>query len=372
MNTPPNQTLQLLPAGLENTIVDKTAISTELPTDGLLLYRGYSVNELAEHCSYDEIAYLLLYGERPHPADLRQWHNEENSLRALPPRIIEAIETGNSKAHPMDRLRTVISILGELEATTLGPEKQLLSIIAKAPVILAALTRVSQSADIIAPREELCWTDNFLYCLFADLPSKEVRMAFDKLAILYAENAFAPSTFTARVIASTVTDCYGPIIGALSSLKGQLHGGANELALSMILEVGSIDNVDSWYIEKTNRKQRLMGFGHRVFRAGDPRVATMSKYRDLLADHLGRNELTKISNAIASKIYAEKHLRPNIDFPASVLLHLIGFPTEIFTPVFAISRMVGWAAHILEQRTNNKLYNPLAQYIGHPHRPLEQ
>lgn len=358
--------------GLEGFVIDDTCISTEIPEEQVLLYRGYSIADIAERSSYLEIAWLLWNGELPKDSELIDFENLEKSKRQLTPELIHIIRSLPISAHPMDALRTAVSFLGNQEQVASSEEAnfktQAIQILAQTPAIVAAFHRYRRGLSPIESRDDLSFSENIYHLHFGSIPCSELAHALEVALILYAENAFAPSTFTARVVTSSLSDIFSSICAAIASLKGPLHGGANELVMSMLEDAMSSPSPRLWLEDKLRSKTRIMGFGHRVFRLGDPRVPIMKRQRNLLASITGNEYMIEVADTIEATMRKEKQLLPNIDFPAGPLLSMLGFSRDLFTPIFAMARIAGWSAHIFEQRANNKLYNPLANYVGHKRR----
>ena len=364
----------LVKKGLEGLAVDDTAISTELPEERILLYRGYSVAEVAENLSYLETLLLLWQGDLPTKLSLEKFAQHERSCRHKIVNLYPLISNISEKSHPMDVMRTAISFYGASAGqskTAFQVEDQAVEILAISPGILAAFHRLRSGLKPLEPREDLSFSDHLCYLHFGRVPSPVFSRALEVALILYAENAFAPSTFTARVVTSSQSDIFSAICAAICSLKGPLHGGANELVMQFIEEARNSNLSCAEFVKnKLQTKARIMGFGHRIFRFGDPRVPAMMAQRDAVARETGNEDLISLACEIERLMLEEKKLFPNIDFPAGPLFYMLGFDRDLFTPLFAIARIAGWVAHILEQRASNRLYNPIANYVGHPQRKL--
>ncbi|MDZ4658869.1 MAG: bifunctional 2-methylcitrate synthase/citrate synthase [Bythopirellula sp.] len=355
--------------GLEGIVFDTSAISNVQAADKALYYRGYLVQDLAENCSYEETAYLLMHGELPTVSQLERFSQTERASRELSPALLEVIERFPRKGHPMDSIRTVVSYLG-MEPEFAGDEtaesalaKGLL-LLAKIPTAIAAFQRIRRGKPAIVPRKDLSIAANFFHMCFGEVPDPVIVKAFDGSLTMYAEHSFNASTFTARVVVSTLADLCGAVTGAIASLKGPLHGGANEEVMYMLQEVGTPEKAKAWLDEKLATKQKIMGFGHRIYRFGDSRVPTMTKYRDQMAELKGGQKWVEISNILEEQMVAQKKIYPNLDFPAGPAYFLMGFEIDLFTPIFVMARTAGWVAHVSEQLADNRLVRPLAEYIG--------
>ena len=361
--------------GLLGIVVDETTISQVMPEINSLTYRGYAVQDLCKVCSFEEVAYLILNGNLPNSIQLNKFKKEEKANRNITINLREIIKHIPKKAHPMDVSRTVVSVMGleDKETNNNSPEanmRKTMRIFAKTPTAIAAFFRVRKGKKIIKPKKDLSFSENFFYMCFGKVPQKEIVKAFDISLILYAEHSFNVSTFTARTITSSLSDIYGAITGAIASLKGPLHGGANEEVMHMMKKIKTPDKAKSWLIDNLNKKQVVMGFGHRVYKSGDSRVPTMKKYF-LKVSKLKKDEnLYKIGEIIEKEMLKRKNIHPNLDFPSGPTYHLMGFDTDFFTPIFVIARITGWSAHIMEQHISNKLIRPLSKYKGSKHRKV--
>lgn len=355
--------------GLEGVIFDTTSVSHVLPEQKSLYYRGYPVHELAEQCEFEEVAYLLLHGELPTAAQLDTFRSQERNARLLSPKLLEIVERFPADGHPMDAIRTGVSYLG-MEPEFAGADdaesavRKGVALLGKIPTLIAAFQRVRRGQAVIGPREELSLSANFFHMCQDNVPDDEVVKAFDGALTLYAEHGFNASTFTGRVIVSTLSDLCGAVSGAIAALKGSLHGGANEAVMHLLEEIGSPEQALPWLEDALASKRKIMGFGHRVYRSGDSRVPTMSKYRDLLAERCDGQKWVEISRVLETEMVTRKKIFPNLDFPAGPAYYMMGFEIDLFTPIFVMARVVGWTAHVAEQLADNRLVRPLAEYIG--------
>jgi len=362
--------------GLVGVISDETKVSKVMPEINSLTYRGYAVQDLAEECSFEEVAYLLLYGELPNKKQLKKFEKEERKNRDISKNLIKIIKNYPKKSHPMDTTRTSISVMGlEDPETSDNSEKanykKAIRLLAKISTAVAANFRARKGKKIIKPNKKLSFSENFFHMCFGKVPSKEVVKAFDVSMILYAEHSFNASTFTSRVITSSLSDMHGAVTGAVASLKGPLHGGANEAVMHMLKEVKKPENAEKWILDKIKNKGLLMGFGHRVYKNGDSRVPTMKKYYLKTAEFYKNKKYPAISQILEDTMIKEKNIHPNLDFPAGPTYYLMGFDIDFFTPIFVASRITGWTAHVMEQFSDNRLIRPLSAYTGSEHRKVQ-
>jgi len=363
--------------GLLGIVVDETEVSKVMPEINSLTYRGYAAQDLCEYCRFEEVAYLILNKDLPNSIQLKQFEKEEKNNRELSKNLYEIIKHMPKKSHPMDVARTAVSVMGleDKETSNSSPEanmRKALRIFAKTPTALAAFYRIRSGKKIIKPKKELTFAENFFYMCFGKVPQKEIVKAFDVSLILYAEHSFNVSTFTARTITSSLSDIHGAITGAIASLKGPLHGGANEEVMHMMRKIKKPENALKWINNALKNKEVVMGFGHRVYKSGDSRVPTMREYFGKVAKIKKDKTFEKIYDIVEKVMIKKKNIHPNVDYPTGPTYHLMGFDTDFFTPIFVISRITGWSAHIMEQHAANKLIRPLASYKGSKHRKVLQ
>ncbi len=361
--------------GLAGVVVDYTAVSKVNPETNSLLYRGYPVQELAANCRFEQVAWLLWHGELPSAAELAAFEQQERSLRALSPVVKRVIDELPLSAHPMDVLRTAVSVIGALDpaASESSPEANLdksVRLFAQLPAIVAYDQRRRRGQHIVEPRLDLGYSENFLFMVFGAVPDEVTVKAFDVSMILYAEHSFNASTFTARVVTSTLSDLYSAVVAGIGALKGPLHGGANEAVMHLFDEIGSADAVDAWLAQALVEKRKIMGFGHRVYKDGDSRVPTMKAALDTLLAQADRDDLAALYDALELAMNEAKSIKPNLDYPSGPAYHLMGFDTLTFTPLFVAARVTGWTAHIMEQLASNSLIRPLSLYNGPDERHL--
>ena len=369
--------------GLAGVVVDTTAISKVSPETNSLLYRGYPVQELADTQPFEAVAYLLWNGELPTPEELAAFRLEERKHRTLADNVKTAIDLVPLDAHPMDEVRTAVSLIGASDPGAGGsvldaggsPEQNLersIRLFAALPAIVAYGQRRRRGQEIIAARSDLDYSANFLWMTFGEEADDVVVDAFNRSMILYAEHSFNASTFTARVITSTLSDIYSAVVGAIGALKGPLHGGANEAVLHIFDDIGTADNVVPWLDKALAEKRKIMGFGHRVYKKGDSRVPTMKAALDTLVRHYDRPEVAELYERLEGEFVERKGIYPNLDYPSGPAYNLIGFDTLTFTPLFVAARVVGWTAHIMEQLEANALIRPLSEYVGVEERHIDR
>ncbi|MEC9283177.1 MAG: bifunctional 2-methylcitrate synthase/citrate synthase [Bdellovibrionota bacterium] len=355
--------------GLEGVIADTTKVSKVMPEINALVYKGYPVGDLAENCEFEEVAYLLWNDELPNEKQLADFKASERKYRTISQDLVDVIKKFPKTAHPMDTVRTGVSFLGMEDERTFDNSEEVnrdkaLRLFSAIPTIIAADYRARNNMEIIAPKSDLSFSENFFHMCFGEVPEKEVVKAFDVSLILYAEHGFNASTFTSRVITSTTSDMYSAITGAIGALKGPLHGGANEQVMHMLKEVESPETAKEWMLDALKNKKKVMGFGHRVYRSGDSRVPTMKKYAAGLGKWKGEEKWQQISDILEQTMIDEKNIYPNLDFPAGPAYYLMGFEIDMFTPIFVMARITGWSAHVMEQIAENRIIRPLCQYIG--------
>ena len=356
--------------GLMGVTVDETAISKVMPEINSLTYRGYAAQDLCANCQFEEVAYLILNGELPNKKQLKKFIKEETKERSLSKGLINILKNMPKKSHPMDVARTAVSFMGleDKETTSNTPEANLrktMRIFSKTPTALAAFYRLRKGKKIIAPKKKLSFAENFFHMCFGKVPNKDIVKAFDVSLILYAEHSFNVSTFTARTITSSLSDIHGAIAGAIASLKGPLHGGANTQVMQLLTKIGEIDQIEAHLEEIFTNKEKIMGFGHRVYKTMDPRASILKNLSQSICKQQGQEKFYIMSEKIHEIVSERKGLNPNVDFYSASLYHALGISHDMFTVIFSISRMAGWSAHILEQVKNNRLIRPRAHYSGH-------
>lgn len=356
--------------GLEGVIAGETAISTIV---GGLQYRGYAVEELADRATFEEVAYLLLHGDLPKAAELKSFEARLRAAARVPSAIIDTLRSIPPNASFMDVMRSGASLLAhwDPEQYENGHDANLAKaerLTAQLPIILAARHRLRNGDDPIAPDPQRSLAANLLWMLSGQSPSADWIKAMDVSLILYAEHEYNASTFTARVVASTLSDMHSAVTAAIGALKGPLHGGANERVLEVLQAVGAPDAAEAWIRDALARKERVMGFGHRVYKDGDPRAVYLKALCGKLAAQTGHQDMEQTAEVIEHVVRVEKKLPPNLDWPSARLYHYMNLPVDLYTPLFVVSRIVGWCAHIIEQLDNNRLIRPRARYTGPPER----
>jgi 2-methylcitrate synthase/citrate synthase II len=365
--------------GLAGVPVDYTAISKVNPESNSLLYRGYPVQELAAKKTFEEVAWLLWKGELPNAAELAGFENLERSMRALDPAVKRVIDELPLTAHPMDVCRTAVSVIGAMDETADDASQEAnlaksIRLFAKLPAVVAYDQRRRHHLPLLEPRADLDYSSNFLWMTFGEIPESQVVDAFRVSLILYAEHSFNASTFTARVITSTLSDLYSAVTGAIGALKGPLHGGANEAVLHIFNEIGfgpdAAARSEDWLEKALAEKRKIMGFGHRVYKNGDSRVPTMRASMVELIKYYNRPDVLELYEGLEVAMTERKGILPNLDYPSGPAYHLMGFDTLTFTPIFVAARITGWTAHIMEQAAANALIRPLSVYNGVDERHL--
>jgi len=361
--------------GLLGIVVDETTISQVMPDINSLTYRGYAVQDLCDKCNFEEVAYLILNKELPNQAKLKKFKKELEVNRNITINLREIVKHMPRRSHPMDVARTVVSVMGleDKETNNNSPAanmRKAIRIFAKTPTAMAAFFRTRKGKKVIPPKKNLGFSENFFYMCFGKTPSKEIIKAFDVSLILYAEHSFNVSTFTARTITSSLSDIHSAITGAIGSLKGPLHGGANEAVMHTMNKIKKPENALKWINNALDKKEVVMGFGHRVYKKGDSRVPTMEKYLKKVSKIKNDKKFLKIYDTVKNVMIKRKDIHPNVDFPTGPTYHLMGFDTDFFTPIFVLSRITGWSAHIMEQHAANKLIRPLSKYSGEKHRKV--
>lgn len=352
--------------GLEGIIAGETSIST---IAGGLSYRGYSIEDLAEHARFEEVAYLILYGELPNSIQLTGFQDRLIEAAQVPSEIVDVLRRVPTDVSMMDVMRTGASLLGHWDPDTgdnsreanLRKSERLL---AQLPIIMAARHRILQGEEPIPTDQQYSLAANLLWMLHGVPPEASHVKAMDVSLILYAEHEYNASTFTARVVCATLADLHSSVTAAIGALKGPLHGGANERVMEVLEEVGSAKRAEAWVRNALARKVRIMGFGHRVYKTGDPRARYLKSLCDELATKPEHRDMEEMADVMERIVHEEKDLPPNLDWPSARLYHYMGLPVPLYTPLFVVSRVVGWSAHVIEQLENNRLIRPRAKYVG--------
>lgn len=369
--------------GLAGLIAGDTAISKVDVATNSLWYRGYNINDLCAQASFLEVAYLLLHEDLPTKAELEAFEAFEKVNRDIPEELYETFKKMPANSHPMDLLKLGVSMLGSFDQeNALGTNaheqnlRKAMLLLSKMPTIVANSYRLALGKEAVLPDDSLGYSENFLYMVLGERVRDELSVqTFDKSLILYAEHGYNASTFSARVTAATLSDLYGAVSSAIATLKGPLHGGANEQVMYMLKEIDEPEKAKQFTLDKIANKEKIMGFGHRLYRTGDSRTAVIKKLGQQLAAQSGITKWHEISDIMEETMIQEKGIYPNLDFPAASAYYLLNIPIDLYTPIFAASRITGWAAHILEQHDDNRLIRPGCEYIGPEERavtPLAQ
>jgi len=361
--------------GLEGVIAGESALSRIDVEINRLILRGYDLVELTENACYEEVAYLLLYGALPTAAELAVFNQELRTERALPGPVVDLLRTAPADAHPMDLVRTAVSALAFFDVETRDNSheanvRKTVRLMAKIPTAIATGHHFAQGLEPVAPDAELDQAANLLYMLRGERPPAYEVEAMNVSLILYAEHGYNASAFTGRVVASTLADLYAAVTAAIGALGGPLHGGANEAAMEMLLQVGDRETAELWVLDALREKKKIMGFGHREYKNGDSRVPSMKKVGRQIAEAIGEAKWPDLADVVEGTMLREKGIFPNVDFPCAYTYYMMGIPIPLYTPIFVSSRVVGWAAHIIEQHDGNRLIRPNHIYVGQEHRPF--
>jgi len=363
--------------GLEGVVAGETAIST---ITGGLQYRGYSIEDLGEHATFEEVAHLLLHGTLPTVAQLKALRERLNASASIPGPLVELLGRIPAGTAMMDVLRTGTSTLAHWDPDVRdnshdGLLRKAEHLLVQLPIVMATRYRLSLGKQPVKYDPQLSLAGNVLRMLFDKAPTERLTKAMDVSLILYAEHEYNASTFAARVVASTLSDMHSAITAAIGALKGPLHGGANEAVMDVLKEVGTADRAEAWIRDALAKKRRIMGFGHRVYKTGDPRAAYLRTLCRSLAEETGNQDMERMADTIETIVQSEKKLPPNLDWPSARLYYYMGLDVDLYTPLFVISRVTGWSAHVIEQLDNNRLIRPRANYTGllsQPWKPLAE
>jgi citrate synthase len=362
--------------GLEGVIAGTTKICTINPETQTLLYRGYDIQDLIKYASFEETAYLLLFGELPNPSELSEFTARLVKERHISEYVIKAIAHFPKDTHPMDALKTAVAMEGLFDSEKNDDSyeanmNKAIRIIAKMPALTAAFSHAKAGTPMPAiPGGELTHAEHTLYMLQGQKPDALTARIFNATLVIYAEHSFNASTFSARVTTSTLSDIHSGVTAAVGTLKGSLHGGANEEVMKTLLEVGSVERLDAWLETALSEKRKIMGFGHRAYKNGDPRAFLLRDLRsEFVEAHGSEQPWPAMADRMEAIMHEKKGLYPNVDYHIGYLYYMMGLPTEIYTPIFAIGRAAGWTAHVVEQLANNRLIRPKALYEGEPQRP---
>lgn len=375
MSTPQN--IPNYSPGLAGVIAGTSGISKVDPAGDELIYYGYRVGQLCEKSSFEEVAFLLLHGRLPSAAELKTFDSKLKQHRGMTPEIVDFLCKMPKEAHYMDILRSGISLMSHIDPKCDDSSKEAeldkaVRMLAKTPTLLAARVRALNGDKPIPPKNDLSHAANFLYMIKGEVPDRDFADALDDSLICYAEHGFNASTFTARVCTSTLSDMYSAVCGAIGSLKGPLHGGANEAAMNMLLEIGEPAKTEAWIRNALANKVKIMGFGHRVYKKKDSRAPILKAWGKKLAAKAGETKWVDMADTVEKILWDEKKLFPNVDFPAATMYYAMGLPIDTYTPLFVVARISGWCAHVMEQRVDNKLIRPGSFYTGPEPRDLER
>ena len=356
-------------AGLEGVVAAESSIGDVDGVNGVLIYQGFDIHDLAEHSTFEETVFLLWHGRLPKREELDALRAELAASQKLPAEVVGLMRSFPADAEPMDALRTAVSALafydpGSRDLSREGALRTATKLTAQFPVVVAAFERLRKGEEPIEPKPGLNIASNFLYMLAGEEPAERVARIFDVCLILHADHELNASTFASRVIAGTLADVYGAVTGAVAALSGPLHGGANTNVMKMLLEIGSPDRAEAWLREALTSKKKIMGFGHRVYKTEDPRSVWLRRFSRELGEARGETRWFEILERLRELMFAEKRLYPNVDYYSGSAYYLMGIPLDLFTPIFAVSRISGWTGHVLEQYSNNRLIRPRAEYVG--------
>ena len=357
------------PAGLEGVVAATSSIGDVDGINGVLIYQGYDIHDLAERSTFEEVVFLLWHGRLPKRNELDELRRSIAENQKLPDDVLAMMRRFPTDADPMDSLRTAVSALAfyDPQARDLSREGALRTatkLTAQFPMIVAAIERLRKGKEPIAPKSDLNIATNFLYALKGEMPDERDARIFDVALILHADHELNASTFTSRVIAGTLADVYGAVTGAIAALSGPLHGGANTNVMKMLREIGSVENAEGWLRDALAQKKKVMGFGHRVYKTEDPRATWLRRFSQEMGERNGDTKWFEILERLREIMFSEKGLYPNVDYYSGSAYYLMGIPLDLFTPIFAVSRISGWTGHVLEQYSNNRLIRPRAEYVG--------
>ncbi len=356
-------------AGLRGVIAAQSSIGDVDGVNGILIYQGYNIHDLAENSTFEEVIYLLWNGRLPSKAELTEFQNKFKANYAAPSEVIALMKQYPKDADPMDVLRTSVSSLDFYDRDGHGTDRDnalnsAIKLTAQIGALAAAWDRIRNGKDVVAPDSSLSIAENFLYMLRGEKPTEEEARMFDIALILHADHELNASTFTTRVVAGTLADMYGAVTAGIAALAGPLHGGANTNVMKMLIEIGSLDKVEAWVDQALEEKRKIMGIGHAVYKTEDPRATWLRKFSKQMGEKTGEMKWYEMSQKIEKLMHEKKGMFPNVDFYSASTYYLMGIPLDLFTPIFAVSRIAGWTGHILEQYADNKLIRPRAEYVG--------
>ena len=356
-------------AGLRGVVAAQSSIGDVNGEEGILIYQGYNIHDLAEHSTFEEVIFLLWNGRLPKSDEFEDFEKQIRANYDVPAEALALMKQFPKEAEPMDVLRTAVSSLDFFDKDGHGTDREhavkaAIKLTGQIGTLAAAWDRIRNGKDVIAPDKSLNIAENFLYMLRGEKPNADEAHMFDVCLILHADHELNASTFTTRVVAGTLADMYGAVTAGLAALAGPLHGGANTNVMKMLLEIGDIDKVEPWVDQALAEKRKIMGIGHAVYKTEDPRATWLRKFSKQMADKTGESKWFDMSQKIEQLMHEKKGMFPNVDFYSASTYYLMGIPLDLYTPIFAVSRISGWTGHILEQYANNKLIRPRAEYIG--------
>jgi citrate synthase len=356
-------------AGLEDVVVGPSSICDVNGKTGQLIYRGYDIHDLSQNTTFEEVVYLLWHEDLPTRAQLDELNQQLRAARTAPAQVLDFLRTLPKTANPMDVLRSAVSLLGIYDPdgrdnSIESARRKAIRLTAQIPTVVAAWHRIREGQELVAPDNSLGSAANFLYMMFGKKPDDYAARTFDVALILHADHEYNASTFSARVTIATLSDMYDAITAAIGTLSGPLHGGANEQVMRMLEKVGGEDKAEQWIRDALARRERIMGFGHRVYKTDDPRAVELKEMSRELGERTGAPQWFRMSDRIQQVVLSEKGLYANVDFYSASTYYVMGVPIDMYTPIFALSRISGWTAHVLEQLENNRLIRPRSDYVG--------
>lgn len=361
--------------GLEGVIAGETQLSFVNPERNSLMYRGYDIRDLADHCSFEEVAYLMFYGKLPNQNEYDSFVAQLKADRQLPQDVINTIKTFPTNSTPMDMIKAGVALLSLYDPDVADGShdanvRKSIRLLAQLSTLTTYSYRATRGKEIIEPKQELGHAANFLYTLNGEVPDDVTEKLFEQTLIAYIDHGFNASTFASRVTTSTLSDIHSGVVTAIGTLKGPLHGGANEEAMKMLLEIGSPDKAEAYVLDALANKKKMMGFGHRAYKTGDPRAFLLTEKAKALCERTNNMQWYDTAMTVRETMIREKNIFPNVDFPTAYIYYVMGLPIEIYTPMFAVARVAGWCSHMIEQLDNNRLIRPKANYEGPQHVPF--
>lgn len=356
-------------AGLRGVVAAQSKIGDVDGINGVLIYQGYDIHDLAENSTFEEVVFLLWNARLPKKAELEEFRSNFSKNYEVRTEIIDMMKSFPKDASPMDVLRTVVSALDFYDIEGHGTDREnalhaAIRLTAKIPTVVAAWDRIRNGKDLVSPDKSLNIAENFLYMLRGEKAEADEARMMDICLILHADHELNASTFTTRVVAGTLADIYGAVTAGIAALAGPLHGGANTKVMESLLQIGEVENVESWLDKKLENKEKVMGIGHAVYKTEDPRATWLRKFSKQMGEKTGNSKWFDMSEKLEKLMFEKKGMYPNVDFYSASTYYMMGIPLDLYTPIFAISRIAGWSGHILEQYQDNKLIRPRAEYVG--------